>query len=380
MTSQTKTTTMMMPTKTLHHHRHVLLPFLLLLLPSSLCTVSAQTYANQTGEFSSCGGCHCIPDNDGADPCPTATKPETKFTVQHVDTLLSLNHTNPFTIDCDPYTNATCETVPARDPLTQALDPNAVCAFLYDYPEQSELEDEQPCPLSYSAKTFASREEATAAGYVVTHEGGCATCSTTQDLAIYMTVIDQRQAATQCAFDALRSFELGKRCFMENIGFTEACSIVWTYDTLNTNNECGAICAAIVIGGQPNNGPEPTCTLNECLECNEVQNGPGFKGFAGRTRRNSGILSAIARPCSSIASVEHLDPCLLGGGGSDTPSPTTKATPSPTTKDTPSPTTTTAPPTSSPTSSGGATSWASIIMRFVSHLLVVGIVVVGWGP
>ena len=38
--------------------------------------------------------------------------------------------------------------------------------------------------------------------------------------------------------------------------------------------------------------------LNPCLECDEVKSGPLFKYYAGRTRRDSGIVSSIPRPAS----------------------------------------------------------------------------------
>ena len=47
-----------------------------------------------------------------------------------------------------------------------------------------------------------------------------------------------------------------------------------------------------------NNGPPPACALNDCLQCDEDEAGPVFKAVAGRTRRRSGLESAIARPCS----------------------------------------------------------------------------------
>ena len=40
--------------------------------------------------------------------------------------------------------------------------------------------------------------------------------------------------------------------------------------------------------------------LNPCLNCDEVQSGPLFKYYAGRTRRDSGIKSSIPRPPSQI--------------------------------------------------------------------------------
>jgi len=50
---------------------------------------------------------------------------------------------------------------------------------------------------------------------------------------------------------------------------------------------------------------------NVCLACDEAHSGPIFKEFAGRTRRRSGLSSAIARPCldargePAVYPVEH---------------------------------------------------------------------------
>ena len=55
----------------------------------------------------------------------------------------------------------------------------------------------------------------------------------------------------------------------------------------------------------PNNGPPPACALNDCLQCDEDEAGPVFKAVAGRTRRRSGLESAIARPCSTVAQIVH---------------------------------------------------------------------------
>jgi len=46
-------------------------------------------------------------------------------------------------------------------------------------------------------------------------------------------------------------------------------------------------------------------TLNECLQCDEDRSGPVFKATAGRTRRNSGIRSSIARPDDQVSQVAH---------------------------------------------------------------------------
>jgi len=36
--------------------------------------------------------------------------------------------------------------------------------------------------------------------------------------------------------------------------------------------------------------------------------GPVFKAVAGRTRRNSGLASALCRPCESVYPLEHVYP------------------------------------------------------------------------
>ena len=51
----------------------------------------------------------------------------------------------------------------------------------------------------------------------------------------------------------------------------------------------------------PNNGPPPTCGLNKCLQCDEDKAGPIFSQYAARTRRRSGLISEIIRPCDTIA-------------------------------------------------------------------------------
>ena len=54
------------------------------------------------------------------------------------------------------------------------------------------------------------------------------------------------------------------------------------------------LCIMSWISGEANNKPDGS--LNDCLQCDEDVSGPNFKFFSGRTRRNSGIPSAIMRP------------------------------------------------------------------------------------
>jgi hypothetical protein len=50
---------------------------------------------------------------------------------------------------------------------------------------------------------------------------------------------------------------------------------------------------------------EPDGALNACLQCDEDESGPVFKAVAGRTRRNSGLATALCRPCETVWRVEH---------------------------------------------------------------------------
>jgi hypothetical protein len=44
------------------------------------------------------------------------------------------------------------------------------------------------------------------------------------------------------------------------------------------------------------------------LQCDEDRSGAVFKAIAGRTRRNSGLPSAICRPCSTVTPLVHVYP------------------------------------------------------------------------
>jgi hypothetical protein len=90
---------------------------------------------------------------------------------------------------------------------------------------------------------------------------------------------------------------------------TQTCAIAWMYDGYKTRDACLGVCVRSRLIHEPNNGPPPLCELNGCLQCDEDEAGPLFKQFAARTRRRSGLLSKIARPCNQIVyGIEH-NPC-----------------------------------------------------------------------
>ena len=113
----------------------------------------------------------------------------------------------------------------------------------------------------------------------VTHGGACGRCSTLQDLVTYMRIPDLTDPVRECGILGFNEGEAANLACLEALGFTAACSQIWYYNTLNTRDAC--------------------------LACDEENSGPVFKHVAGRTRRNSGLASAICRPCDSVTSVLH---------------------------------------------------------------------------
>ena len=104
-----------------------------------------------------------------------------------------------------------------------------------------------------------------------------------------------------------------------DLGMTEACAKIWVYDAIHDSSECGLTCAKDLK--TPYNLP-PDCRLNSCLQCDEDRAGPNFKTFAGRTRRRSGLASAIQRPARRSRGASHTCHVQLhrhGGGELEAP-------------------------------------------------------------
>ena len=155
----------------------------------------------------------------------------------------------------------------------------------------------------YALEQFASKEEALGQGAVVTHAGPCGTCSTTVDLAAYMAHKDMMTAGRRCGVvGALEGEQAGVQCFVD-LGLTVPCALTWLWNAENTRKACLWPCLWAWLTGEPNT--TPSGDLNACLECDETQSGPIFKAVAGRTRRRSGLISAIPRPASEVAEVVH---------------------------------------------------------------------------
>ncbi|MGD9020993.1 MAG: hypothetical protein PVF46_04295 [Lysobacterales bacterium] len=174
-----------------------------------------------------------------------------------------------------------------------------VCAILFTDAER----------IAYDLRGFASPAAASVAGFTVTHQGRCGTCSTLRDLAVYLSTPDLTTPARHCARRI--GLERKKRCFEEEIGLTPWCAESWAYNADNTRDECLGTCMAdygffnLLLGRYPGSNADASGQLRPCLQCDEEKSGPGFKYSAGRTRRNSGIESAITRPGSELFKVDH---------------------------------------------------------------------------
>ena len=180
---------------------------------------------------------------------------------------------------------------PYEEPGSWPLDEDSVCVVrVVDKEERT-----------YRLETWESAEEAAAAGAIMTHEGACGLCSDLESLALYAEVGDLTQPVRGCGMEALVHGEDRGRACLREVGFNEACADIWYWNTVNTREQCQSIC--IRLFNDPYHHPDGT--LNECLQCDEDLSGPVFKAVAGRTRRNSGLATALCRPCEEVRPLRH---------------------------------------------------------------------------
>ena len=196
-----------------------------------------------------------------------------------------------------PFGPDAAETVESwyRDPRWT----DQVCAIRFVDPDR----------VRYELNDFPSADRAVAAGFTVTHQGRCGSCSTLEDLAAYLAVPDLVTPARRCA---RKSGLVHKaECFEKTIGFTQSCAESWAWNAQNTRRQCKWICLSdygfvnLLFHRYPGPNVDEAGRLRPCLQCDEDRSGPGFKYSAGRTRRNSGIESAIARSKLEIYPVDH---------------------------------------------------------------------------
>ena len=151
---------------------------------------------------------------------------------------------------------------------------------------------------------------AQAEGLYVTHSNPCGVCSSLQDLSVYMEQGPQlRKSASDCGIAGILGEAAGTKCF-RNLGFTDSCATMWYYNTRHTRKHCKWKCWSFYLFDKsPNVGSQ--CELADCIACDEANSGPLFDIFAGRTRRNSGLLSNIVRTCAEMQVLEQPNPCLM---------------------------------------------------------------------
>lgn len=161
----------------------------------------------------------------------------------------------------------------------------------------------------YRLRTFRDREAAIREGHFVTHRHHCGTCSSLRDLAVYLAKPDLTSPARTCA---RRWTTAGvKACLMEEVGFEEPCAETWAYNVMHTRRRCSGTCIRhyglwdVLTNNMGDAHNDERGNLNPCLACDEFASGPGFQYAAGRTRRTSGLRSAILRPTDEIYDVDH---------------------------------------------------------------------------
>jgi hypothetical protein len=217
---------------------------------------------------------------------------------------------------CGP--RCTCEGEPFEAPLYGDADADALLAWQLDPPFAELTADPyaDPPPAEppagtvcavitgdddrYRLEGFGSSDAALAAGATPTHQGACGLCSTLADLAVYMRHPDLTEPVRSCGIESDDEAEL--IACLEALGFTRPCAQIWAYNTLHTRDACILPCLAAIDAPYHHEDG----TLNDCLICDEVESGAVFKAVAGRTRRNTGIASAMCRPCTEVQPLLHV--------------------------------------------------------------------------
>jgi len=187
---------------------------------------------------------------------------------------------------------------PAIDPFLDPnfstwMDPEEVCAVKFQPPNNE----------YYSMETYASEKAAIDDGAIVTHQYACGLCSSLKDLIVYVAKPDLTTPVRKCALKSFISEEWALDC-LQDLGFSEPCADIWLFNARNTRKRCMSIC--MLLMRSPNNLPDGS--LNRCIACDEEMSGPYFKKGSARTRRDSGIISAISRPGPAVYPLVHKYP------------------------------------------------------------------------
>lgn len=192
-----------------------------------------------------------------------------------------------YNISEDPY--------PTQDQYLGKATDTAVCAFLTG--------DD-----GYELDTYDDDAAALAAGAQITHYGPCGLCSSMQDLAVYIREPDLTAPVRRCGIrgglgeQTAESEQRTREC-LQDIGFSDPCIDIWYWDIENTKAECFDLCVTRL--NAKHHDEDDDYKLNACVQCDEDISGPLFKVMSGRTRRNSGLSSALCRPCETVQPMDH---------------------------------------------------------------------------
>lgn len=204
------------------------------------------------------------------------------YTAQDAAALLQWTLLEPFSeLTADPYLSP----APTPGPMT------TVCAVVSNAPGSRE----------YRLRSYEHSDLAATDGAIVTHYGACGLCSTLADLSVYMRELDLTTPVRDCGIKYLSGPADAHVQCLQDLGFTKPCAQIWYYNTVHTREVCELPCFSTL--GKPYQLEDGS--LNECLQCDEDKSGPIFKAIAGRTRRNTGIASALCRPCSEVQPLMH---------------------------------------------------------------------------
>lgn len=242
-------------------------------LPDDTCTGWYGAPSERTGLSADM----CRPEIEGE----TMTWQAPSWTEEDLSGLMSWYLVEPYAVPTDDPYVATPDIRPAA----------GVCALV--------IEDERA--KRYRLRTYPSVDEAAAARAIPTHGGACGLCSTLQDLAVYAGIPDLTSPVRACGLEGVfGSFEDNLACLMA-LGFSAPCAQIWGYNTRHTRDACSEPCFALL--GEPYHTSDGE--LNECLQCDEDVSGPVFQAVAGRTRRNTGLATALCRRCETVWRLEH---------------------------------------------------------------------------
>lgn len=276
----------------------------------ALTIASAQDFPQR------CGDCWCI---NGNDTCPTfTTNISYTFSAEMYNAYASFTQTSvPIPLvdasgnTCFPFKDSVGQ-LSGYDgsALNQCVGPKTtegVCAFKFT--TNNSTCDGRP----YELISYSSSDAATADGAVVTHKGPCGVCSSAQDLSVRMKhVTDLASKTLPCAvvykLDTQSSSEVRfAELFtcVKNLGFSDPCGELWAHYLATNGNLCASNCSKGYTGVPVLNGDPPNCTLSECLQCSADIFQDDFDMLSGRTMSASGIIDAIARPCSTFYPVDQ---------------------------------------------------------------------------